>query len=141
MQLNAELVVLSACESGTGKYVREEGVMSLARGLMTAGAASLVMSLWKVEDQADADLMKGFYAQLAEGASKSEALRQAKLAYLDSADGLTAHPAFWAAFVSIGDHRALPQNNSGKGFALLSVLMLGIGAWGWGKEKKAKQKG
>jgi len=126
MQLAAELVVLSACETGLGRYVRGEGVQSLARAFFQAGANSVVMSLWKLEDGASAALMADYYAELAEGQRKSAALRTAKLKYLDGADDLTAHPAFWAGMVQIGSTAPLEQED-GSGWGLWIVGL--IGAW------------
>ncbi|MCP4438447.1 MAG: CHAT domain-containing protein [Aureispira sp.] len=104
MQLNAALVVLSACETGYGKFQRGEGVMSLARSFMYAGVPSLVVSLWQINDQATAMLMEDFYKNLMEGESKADALRNAKLQFLKNAKGISAHPAFWSALVQLGNY-------------------------------------
>jgi CHAT domain-containing protein len=103
MDLNAQLAVLSACNTGAGKLQRGEGVMSLARGFFYAGVPSIVMTLWSVEDYSGVELMTSFYSVLAKGKTKDEALRQAKLNYLQNSDQLKAHPHFWAAYVNIGD--------------------------------------
>lgn len=103
MQLNADLVVLSACETGYGKFQRGNGIASLARAFMYAGASSLVVSLWQVNDQVTAIIMQHFYRNLAEGMSKAEALRQAKLSYLEEVDGIWSHPAFWSPFIQMGN--------------------------------------
>jgi CHAT domain-containing protein/tetratricopeptide (TPR) repeat protein len=103
MELNADLVVLSACETGIGELRRGEGTVSLAYGFANAGVRSLVTSLWRVSDRETADLMARFYAGLRSGLSKDEALRQAKLDYLAEQKSLRAHPFFWAAFVPQGD--------------------------------------
>lgn len=103
VDLNAQLAVLSACNTGTGKLQRGEGIMSLARGFFYAGVPSIVMTLWSVEDYSGVELMTSFYSALAEGKTKDEALQQAKLNYLQNSDQLKAHPHFWAAYVEIGD--------------------------------------
>lgn len=106
MQLNADLVVLSACETGYGKFESGEGVMSLARSFMYAGVPSLVVSLWQVNDASTAIIMENFYEQLARGQSKAAALQQAKLQYIKLAakdNPIAAHPAFWAAFIQLGN--------------------------------------
>ena len=103
MQLNAEMVVLSACETGLGKFEQGEGVLSLARSFMYAGVPSLVVSLWQVHDLSTAVLMQQFYANLSKGMSKADALRQAKIMYIDNVKGITAHPAFWSPFIQLGD--------------------------------------
>jgi len=107
LTLNAELAVLSACNTGYGKLQRGEGIMSLARGFLYAGVPSIVMTLWPIEDAATAEIMKYFYQNLSEGMKKDIALRQAKLKFLDSTDMLTSHPHFWASFVSIGPDTAI----------------------------------
>ncbi|MEY3445161.1 MAG: hypothetical protein RLZZ519_3442, partial [Bacteroidota bacterium] len=103
LHLPADMVVLSACETGAGTLARGEGVLSLGRSFISQGARSVVTTLWKVEDKAAARLMDRFYAALASGQGRGQALRQAKLDYLAQADDFTAHPAFWAAFVLMGD--------------------------------------
>lgn len=103
MQLNASMTILSACNSGYGKLVRGEGIMSLARAFTYAGCPSIVTSLWSVNDQSTADIMTGFYRGLADYKSKEEALQQAKLAYIMQQAGERAHPLYWSGFVVIGD--------------------------------------
>jgi pentatricopeptide repeat protein len=107
MELHAELAVLSACNTGTGKLMKGEGIMSLARGFFYAGVPSIVMTLWSVEDYSGVELMTSFYKSLSEGKTKDEALQYAKLSYLRSTDQLKSHPHFWAAYVSIGDSAPL----------------------------------
>jgi CHAT domain-containing protein/tetratricopeptide (TPR) repeat protein len=105
----AELVTLSACETGAGKAVRAEGVLSFHRAFLLAGASATVSSLWKVGDEAAAEFMRQFYSRLATGQTKAEALRGAKLAFLHSGSPL-ADASYWAAFVLTGDgRRAAPQ--------------------------------
>ncbi len=134
LDLAANLVVLSACETGYGKFQQGEGILSLARSFMYAGTPSLVVSLWQVNDRSTAIIMTDFYANLAEGLPKDEALRLAKLSYLDKSIGKAQHPAFWSAFVQLGDNRpiALPRKFNwllwgGIGSAL--VLLLSGGLW------------
>jgi CHAT domain-containing protein len=106
-KLNASLVVLSACETGAGKYQRGEGVMSIGRGFMYAGVPSVVMTLWKLNDQSAAELIGNFYKNLANGMQKDKALQQAKLQYLEASNNNTAHPALWACFMQLGDYSAI----------------------------------
>jgi CHAT domain-containing protein len=110
--LNADLVVLSACQSGTGKLHRGEGVFSLARNFIAAGAKSVVNSLWKVDDESTSRLMGYFYENLAKGQRKSEALRNAKLTFLENADAMTSHPYFWSGFVLIGDDAPIKRKSN-----------------------------
>jgi CHAT domain-containing protein len=96
-----KLVVLSACETGVGKVTNGEGVYGLRRALVIAGAESLMMSLWQVDDLATRDLMAGYYARLAAGAPRSSALRDTQLQI--QANPKYAHPYYWASFLSAGD--------------------------------------
>lgn len=104
LQLACDMVVLSACETGVGKWQRGEGIVSLARGFAYAGAKSIITSLWSANDHSTAQIMEFFYAKLKEGHSKKEALRQAKLQFLSTQkDMLNTHPFYWATFIPIGD--------------------------------------
>ena len=107
LSLNADLVVLSACETGIGELKRGEGIVSLARAFAYAGAKSIVTTLWSVNDKSTMQIMENFYRQLKNGASKDEALWKAKQAYLDKSNKNQAHPYFWSAFIPIGDMRAV----------------------------------
>jgi len=112
LKLNAELVVLSACETGYGKFQKGEGVLSLARSFMYAGVPSLVVSLWQVNDASTSQIMQLFYKNLSKGMDKAEALQRAKMQYICSnqtpiAATTTAHPAYWAPFIQIGDSRPI----------------------------------
>ena len=107
MNLHAELAILSACNTGNGKLQLGEGIISIARGFFYAGVPSVVMTLWSVEDNSSAQLMELFYKHLAEGMAKDEALRQAKLDYLNQSDQLSAYPYYWAGYVNIGDNAPL----------------------------------
>jgi CHAT domain-containing protein len=127
MELNADLVVLSACETGYGRFETGNGIASLARAFMYAGVPSLVVSLWQVNDQSTSIIMQNFYKHLASGQSKSAALRQAKLDYISNADGLGAHPAFWSPFILIGDDAPVKLQRKGGGNWLLWIG-IGVGA-------------
>ena len=100
---NIELVVLSACQTGYGKYALGEGVVSLGRSFMHAGVSSIVSTLWELNDNSSVELMKTFYYNLSLGKAKDEALRDAKLEYLDKHPDIMAHPFFWAGLVQFGD--------------------------------------
>ena len=115
LNLNADMVVLSACETGIGELKRGEGIISLARGFSYAGAKSIITSLWNVNDLSSKLLMEKFYQNLNLGMPKDEALRQAKLAYMKDpnlADSQRA-PFYWAAFIPVGDMTQIKfQNNN-----------------------------
>jgi CHAT domain-containing protein len=106
LMLNADLVVLSACETGLGELCAGEGLIGLTRAFMYAGAPSIVASLWSV-DESTCRLMKEFYQNLKEGMTKSEALRQAKITLIHTREGgmSYAHPFLWAPFVLVGEWR------------------------------------
>ncbi len=103
LQIPTELVVLSACNTGSGKLSRGEGVMSLSRGFMHAGCPSLLMSLWAVEDYTTSTIMHKYYEGIKAGKSKNHALQDSKKYCLKNAPSIQRHPFFWAAFVQIGD--------------------------------------
>jgi len=98
LRLSAELVVLSACDTGRGRLTGD-GVIGLARSFMGAGVPSIVVSLWAIPDAPTARLMTEFYRQLDQGQSKAQALRQAMLATQKT----HPHPRNWAAFTLIGE--------------------------------------
>jgi CHAT domain-containing protein len=97
LRLNADLVTLSACETGLGKVSTGDDVVGLTRGFLYAGSNTIVASLWEVDDQATSYLMEQFYANLKKG-NKREALRQAQLATKKKYE----HPYYWAAFELTG---------------------------------------
>jgi CHAT domain-containing protein len=100
LPLNAELVVLSACETGLGQ-ISSDGVAGLSRAFLYAGASSLIVSLWKVSDEATQHLMVKFYEELARDGNKARALRVAQLETMKK----YPHPRDWAAFVLVGQPR------------------------------------
>ncbi|MBX7221839.1 MAG: CHAT domain-containing protein [Blastocatellia bacterium] len=105
LQLPVEMVVLSACQTGLGKSVRGEGLISLTRGFMYAGAARVVASLWNIDDRASAELMKTFYQEILgeQHVRPAAALRKAQLTMLKQKRWRA--PFFWAAFVMQGEWR------------------------------------
>lgn len=103
LKLSADLVTLSACSTGLGKFVNGEGFLGLTRAFFYAGARNVAVSLWNVNDAATAALMRAFYAHLKRGETKTDALRAAKLSLLAGSDPAWRHPYFWGAFVLVGD--------------------------------------
>lgn len=104
LELNASLVTLSACQSGASAVGGGDELVGFSRAFLYAGAASLLMSLWRVEDQATAQLMDRFYRALLDSQRKPAALRQAQLALLRGQEGYHyRHPYYWAPFFLVGD--------------------------------------
>lgn len=104
LDLPADLVVLSACNSALGKQIKGEGLIGLTRGFMYAGAARVMASLWKVDDEATAELIKHFYQEmLAEKKSPAESLRQAQITMWRQKRWRS--PYFWAPFVLQGEYK------------------------------------
>ncbi|HEX8096523.1 MAG TPA: CHAT domain-containing protein, partial [Pyrinomonadaceae bacterium] len=98
LNLNCELVTLSACETGVSAVAPGDELLGLVRGFFSAGAPSLLLSLWTVDDEATATLMSYFYTKLRTGSPPSAALRQAQLALLKD----YPHPFFWSPFILVG---------------------------------------
>jgi CHAT domain-containing protein len=108
LELDASLVTLSACQSGVSGIGAGDELVGFSRAFLYAGTASLLMSLWRVEDQATASMMDRFYEGLLQGQRKPAALRQAQLALLSGDEGEAyRHPFFWAPFFLIGDRGEL----------------------------------
>lgn len=104
------LVVLNACETGFGKTDLGEGALSLGRAFLYAGSQSVVTNLWSVNDRESAAVIAKFYAALGEGLTVSDALQNAKLQVLHSADELSSHPYYWAGGVAIGNAQFPPKS-------------------------------
>lgn len=128
MQLPAELVTLSACNTGIGKFYEGEGMVSLATGFNFAGVENVVMSLWAVPDHTTAEIMTRFYQHLHDGLPIPRALQQAKLDFINTHDSNLASPYYWAGFV-VNTNR-WPVVNETKdwttGLVLITLTLVGI---------------
>jgi CHAT domain-containing protein len=122
LNLNADMVVLSACETGIGELRLGEGIISLARGFSYAGAKSIITTLWSVDDETTQKLMTQFYTYLKLGMTKDEALQKAKIDLLNNNSNLKAHPFYWATFIPIGDMKPIEQQSSFLTWVWLSLL-------------------
>jgi CHAT domain-containing protein/Tfp pilus assembly protein PilF len=110
LKIPAEMVVLSACQTGSGQLRKGEGIIGLSRGFFYAGAQSIISSLWNVNDQSSNILMTHFYRNLKNGLPKDEALKNAKVEYLQQiSEPQQAHPYFWATFVALGKMDSLSE--------------------------------
>jgi len=127
--LTSNLTVLTACESGKPGYQDGEGMISLAHAFNYAGSESILTGLWRIDEQASALLMESFYDNLLKGLSKDEALRLAKLAYLEKADGRMLSPQYWAGLVIMGDTAPIvfqQKRQSGVWIVFGIIAILGV---------------
>ncbi|NJX14517.1 CHAT domain-containing protein [Tamlana crocina] len=101
--LNSNLAILTACETGKPTYQAGEGMISLAHAFNYAGSESILTSLWKIDEKTSTEIIELFYRNIKKGMAKDKALQQAKLKYLTTAHGRTKAPNYWAGLVLIGD--------------------------------------
>jgi tetratricopeptide (TPR) repeat protein len=127
MELAARMVVLSACNTGSGIMKSGEGIMSLARAFIYAGVPNIIMTLWTVSDRQSYKLMLRFYRQLIAGRSTENALRKAKLEYLAESSPSYQHPRYWAGYILVGNPDRLMLSRLYKlGIPVLFVTLLGL---------------
>lgn len=130
MELPADLAVLSACETGIGKLTSGEGIMSLGNAFQYAGTKSLLLSGWKVSDNTAPKLMGYFYENLTKGMTKSKALQQAKLSYLETSNLNRSAPFYWGSFYLVGDIAPIQLSKDNMllyvAIAALSLFLLGF---------------
>jgi CHAT domain-containing protein len=134
--LNADLAVLSACNSGNGTLVSGEGVLSMAHAFTHAGCPSVLMTKWDVDEKSTSTILNHFYENLRAGKSKSEALRDAKLTFLENSPAVLHDPYYWAGLVLIGDDSALfdkPWYSSWIGLMGIVILLFTLIFFGWKK--------
>lgn len=124
LKLNANLVVLSACNTAYGNINKGEGLQSISRGFIKAGCKSILSTLWSVSDETSGSLIKWFYDGLANGQSKSASLSQAKRTFITNNSGIDAHPFYWAGYVFSGNDEPIPLQNAGNKFLYLLFLLL-----------------
>jgi CHAT domain-containing protein/tetratricopeptide (TPR) repeat protein len=122
MDINASMVTLSACNTGSGRFSKGEGIMSLARGFVYAGVPSIVMTLWEVQDAIGSKIMDNYYKYLVGGYSKDIALQKAKLGALKDANMANAHPFFWSAYIINGDTTKIGFNKKPSNSYILAIL-------------------
>lgn len=112
--IETEMIALSACQTGTGKVARGEGIFSFARGFYAAGIPSLLTTLWQVDDRATYGITELFYKHLQKGLNKDEALRRAKLDFISGNDKLYQLPYYWSSYILIGNADHILSEPGGK---------------------------
>ncbi len=126
-QVNANMVTLSACETGIGTLKKGEGFLSLSRSFFYAGASSITSTLWKVNDGSSSELMDLFYSNLSKGFSKNEALRKAKIDFISKYKDIKfSHPYYWSGFIVSGNTDPLVSNNGWIWILIVAVLFVGL---------------
>ncbi|MFA6127352.1 MAG: CHAT domain-containing tetratricopeptide repeat protein [Bacteroidales bacterium] len=103
LKIKSPLVILNACNTGTGKLQVGEGILSMARGFQFAGVPTLITTLWPIDDHSSATVMNMFFRNIRDGMDQREAMMKARNVYIDQANKATAAPYFWAGQVIIGD--------------------------------------
>lgn len=124
LRLKADLVTLSACQTGSGAFIKGEGIDGLNRAFFYAGASSLLLSLWSVNDQATAQLMARFYYHLKAHRSVEKALQKTKLELINS--GVLSHPYYWAGFIAHGDTNKIIFRKNNYYFSLSSLAIFAL---------------
>ena len=123
LDLNADLVTLSACETGLGEIQKGEGIMSIGRAFTSAGSKRNIISLWQVNDRSTMEIMKSFYQNIHRGSSVSTSLRDAKLQFLERASITESHPYFWSGLQLMGDTQPILKRS----FSIQAWIGIGLG--------------
>ncbi len=135
---SCQLVIISACETGKGQLVSNEGAMSFARAFLYAGCPSTINSLWKADDKSTSEILEHFHRYLQEGYNKSEALRQAKLDFIHK-NPLLRDPAFWSHLILTGNADALYKKKQPYGWAVIGICFCSAIFVGLRKRKKSRR--
>lgn len=136
--LSSNLAILTACETGKPSYQSGEGMISLAHAFNYAGSESMLTSLWKIDEQSSTQIIEFFYAELENGVPKDQALKNAKLKYITTAQGRTLSPQYWAGLVLIGDTSPIDfSKNINWGLWIsLGIVFLGLLIFFLNKKRK-----
>ncbi len=119
LKLNSDLVVLSSCNSGMGDVDESEGIIGMTKAFFEAGAKSVVVSLWEVNDKYTSKLMTLFYKHLSRGLSKADALRNAKIDFINDH---SPNPYYWSAFILSGNKDTVIIKASGRSVHIIFIL-------------------
>lgn len=127
-RITSPMVVLSACNSGSGTLYHGEGLMSLARSFMLAGASSVVKTSWEVNDETSAAIIDRFYYYLSRGDSKDEAMNRARIEYIRNNPPMCSNPYYWAAYEVVGDNTPVTHNKRAYAvmFGIIVILAAGF---------------
>ncbi|MCE5347544.1 MAG: CHAT domain-containing protein [Bacteroidales bacterium] len=123
-RIKSPMVVLSACNSGTGTLYYGEGLMSLARGFILAGASSVIKTSWEVNDEVSSAIITRFYYYLSKGKEKDIAMRLAKLDYLKNSSPAFTNPYYWAAYEVLGDNAPVVRNRFSTVLIMISLILI-----------------
>jgi CHAT domain-containing protein len=136
LNLNNDLIMLNSCESGGDRYIQGTGIMGISRALRYAGAQSLVLNSWSVNDHYAADFAETFYSYLNEGETKSDALRLTQIEFIQTRN---ANPHFWGPYILNGDNRpVIHRPERRQGTLLLAILFVtGLVLTGYRKRSEA----
>jgi CHAT domain-containing protein len=126
-RINSPMVVLSSCNSGSGTLYSGEGLMSISRSFRLAGASSVVITAWEINDETSAAIIKRFYWYLSKGDAKNEAMRLAKQDYLKDSPPAFTNPYFWAAYEVLGDNSPISRSSGELTIILCIVILIAAG--------------
>lgn len=126
MNLNADLAILSACNTGAGEIIKGDGIISIGRAFAYAGVNSLLLTRREVSDAVAPEIMKVFYRELKKGKNKSEALRQAKLEFLMNSNNISSNPFYWSSFYIIGDDSSIEFDSGNEDwyYAIVVIILI-----------------
>lgn len=110
LEIESPMIVLNSCESGIGPFYQGEGMLSISRSFLLAGASSVIHTLWPIENVSSSRIIIDYYHLLSKGLSKPEALRKAKIRYLESTPNSFTHPHFWGSFQVVGDPNSISNH-------------------------------
>ena len=123
-RIKSPMVVLSACNSGSGNLYHGEGLISLARGFILAGASSVIKTSWEINDEISADIVTRFYRSLSEGESKDRALQGAMRGYLKDSPPVYSNPYYWAAYEVLGSNAPVRKSFRREGSILAGLTLI-----------------
>jgi CHAT domain-containing protein len=127
LKVKSSLIILNACNTGTGKLQVGEGIMSMARGFQFAGVPTLITTLWPIDDQSSSRVMEYFFQYLHNGMEQRDALTKARNSYIDKANKATGAPYFWAGQILIGDPGIISiRRNTSLWVLLISLILTGL---------------